>query len=81
VVAMLVNQSFIFPSENLHPNELKLGRKHLWKVLSKEYTFSYDPSPNMAATEQKIHIIEIVLNGTRKIIIYISNQCLSPLML
>ena len=40
----------IFSSENPQPNELKLSRKHLWKVLSKECTFCYDPLPNMAAT-------------------------------
>jgi hypothetical protein len=39
-----------FSSENPHPDELKLGRKHPWKVLSKECTFCYDPLPNMAAT-------------------------------
>jgi hypothetical protein len=40
----------ILSSENPQPNEVKLGRKHLCKVLSKECTFCYDPLPNMAAT-------------------------------
>ena len=40
----------IFSSENPQPNELKLGWKHLWKVLFKECTFCYDPLPNMSAT-------------------------------
>ena len=40
----------IFSSENPQPNELKLGRKHLWKVLSKECTFCYDPLPIMPTT-------------------------------
>ena len=48
LICQFLKMSF---SETAYSNKLEIGRKHIYKVLYSDCSFSFDPLKNMAATD------------------------------